>query len=95
MLSDLRDSGTIEQNSDVVMFIHRPEYYGIQTFEDGESAVDMAEIIVAKNRGGNVGTIRLGFEGKYTRFKNLGLQMPSLDINPNKFLEPNREENQF
>ena len=95
MLSDLRDSGTIEQNSDVVMFIHRPEYYGIQTFEDGESAVDMAEIIVAKNRGGNVGTIRLGFEGKYTRFKNLGYQMPSFDINPNRNIEPNRDDDQF
>jgi replicative DNA helicase len=95
MLSDLRDSGTIEQNSDVVMFIHRPEYYGIQTFEDGESAIDMAEIIVAKNRGGSVGTIRLGFEGKYTRFKNLGYQMPSFDINPNRNIEPNRDDDQF
>lgn len=95
MLSDLRDSGTIEQNSDVVMFIHRPEYYGIQTFEDGESAVDMAEIIVAKNRGGSVGTVRLGFEGKYTRFKNLGYSQPVYETNPNRNLEPNREENQF
>ena len=95
MLSDLRDSGTIEQNSDVVMFIHRPEYYGIQTFEDGESAVDMAEIIVAKNRGGSVGTIRLGFEGKYTRFKNLGYQQPIYDINPNRNIEPNRDDDQF
>lgn len=62
MLSDLRESGAIEQDADMVLFINRPEKYGIETFEkDGTPTRGMAEIILAKNRNGPVGEIRLRF----------------------------------
>lgn len=55
-LSDLRDSGNIEQDADVVMFLHRPEYYGINEDSEGNSTKNLIEIIVAKNRNGPLGT---------------------------------------
>ncbi|WP_218082840.1 replicative DNA helicase [Anthocerotibacter panamensis] len=66
MLSDLRESGSIEQDADIVMMLYRDEYYNPETTERG-----IAEIIVAKHRNGPVGTVKLLFEGQYTRFKNL------------------------
>ena len=51
-LSDLRESGAIEQDADMVLFIHRPEYYGFMTNNDGESLKGLAEIIIAKHRNG-------------------------------------------
>ena len=66
MLSDLRESGSIEQDADIVLFIHRDDYYD----QESENK-NTAEIIVAKNRHGETGTIKLGWEGKYTRFSNL------------------------
>lgn len=69
MLSDLRESGAIEQDADIVMFIYRPEYYGI-TEDEGGNTLGMADIILAKHRSGEVGEVRLRFEGKYARFKN-------------------------
>lgn len=96
ILSDLRDSGTIEENSDVVMFVFRPEYYGILKDENGDSTEGKADIIIAKNRGGSVGTIGIKFDGRYTRFSNdTYYQQPVYEINPNRNLEPNREDNQF
>lgn len=68
MLSDLRESGSIEQDADVVMFLYRPEYYHITETETGESTQDMAEVIIAKNRSGSVDNVKLRFIGKYTRF---------------------------
>ncbi len=68
MLSDLRESGAIEQDADIVMFIYRPEYYGIT--EDNGSTIGMADILVAKHRSGATGEVRLKFEAKYARFKN-------------------------
>jgi replicative DNA helicase len=65
VLSDLRESGSIEQDADVVMFIYRPEIYGI------EGAEGLAEIIIGKQRNGPVGTIQLAFIKEYTRFENL------------------------
>jgi replicative DNA helicase len=68
-LSDLRESGAIEQDADVVMFVYRPEYYNIQTFEDtGTSTYNMAEIIIGKQRNGPVGTVRLTFLKEHGRF---------------------------
>lgn len=64
ILSDLRESGTIEQDADIVMFLYRDEYYNSDTEEPG-----VAECIVAKNRHGETGTIELGWDGKFTRFK--------------------------
>ena len=70
-LSDLRESGAIEQDADMVCFIHRPEYYKIYTDENGNDIRGQAEIIIAKHRNGAVGDVRLRFIGEYTRFQNL------------------------
>lgn len=67
-LSDLRESGSLEQDSDMVAFIYRPEYYQILEDEDGQSLKGVAEIIVAKHRNGSLRTVKLGFIGKYTKF---------------------------
>ena len=66
MLSDLRESGAIEQDADIVMFLYRDDYYN----EDSEKK-NIAEIIIAKHRGGSTGTVDLGWLGSYTKFVNL------------------------
>ena len=65
MLSDLRESGSIEQDADVVMFIYRDEYYN----EDSEKK-GIAEIIVDKQRNGSTGSVELVWRGQYTKFGN-------------------------
>jgi replicative DNA helicase len=70
-LSDLRESGAIEQDADIVCFIHRPEKYGIMEDEEGNSNVGIAEIIVAKHRNGAVGDIKLRFREHIARFVEL------------------------
>lgn len=70
-LSDLRESGAIEQDADIVAFIHRPEYYGINTTEDGLSTAGMAEIILAKHRNGAVCDVNLRFLKDQARFADL------------------------
>ncbi len=71
MLSDLRESGAIEQDADIVSFIYRPEYYGIHEWEDGDPADNQAEFIVAKHRNGSLEDVRLRFEGSLARFSDL------------------------
>ena len=71
-LSDLRDSGSVEQDADMVIFLHRPEYYGVEYDEQGESTKGMASAIFAKHRNGSVGQVPLKFEGQYTNFTNAG-----------------------
>jgi replicative DNA helicase len=71
MLSDLRDSGAIEQDADIVTFIYRPEYYGLTEWPDGTPCNSQGEIIVAKHRNGSLKDIRLRFIGKYAKFSNL------------------------
>ena len=71
MLSDLRDSGAIEQDADIVSFIYRPEYYQLTEWPDGTPCTSQAEIIVAKHRNGSLKDIRLKFLGKYAKFANL------------------------
>lgn len=69
-LSDLRESGAIEQDADMVCFIHRPEYYGITEDEKGNSLIEIAQIIISKHRNGAVGDVSLKFKGAYARFIN-------------------------
>ena len=66
MLSDIRDSGAIEQDADVVMFVHREDYYDPETEEK-----NIAEIIIAKQRNGSLGPVKLGWKGEYTWFFDL------------------------
>ncbi len=66
MLSDLRESGAIEQDADIVMFLYRDDYYN----KDSEKK-DIAEVIIAKHRGGSLGTVELLWLGSYTKFVNL------------------------
>ena len=66
MLSDLRESGAIEQDADLVMFLYRDEYYN----KDSEDK-NMAECIIAKQRSGETGTFMLGWQGRYTKFVNI------------------------
>lgn len=68
MLSDLRESGAIEQDADIVTFLFRPEYYGIFQDEDGRDTQGLTEVIVAKHRNGAVDTVRLRFIKQFARF---------------------------
>lgn len=70
-LSDLRESGAIEQDADMVMFLYRPEYYGITEDEDGHSTQGVGEVIIAKHRNGSLDNVKLRFIGRYTKFQDL------------------------
>jgi len=71
MLSDLRESGAIEQDADMVVFLYRPEYYGITIDGEGNDMTGRAELIISKHRGGSLGTLLLNFIGKFTKFSTL------------------------
>ncbi len=71
-LSDLRESGAIEQDADMVLFIHRPEYYGILTNSEGEPLLNVAEIIIAKHRNGATDTVKLNFRKELAKFTDFG-----------------------
>jgi replicative DNA helicase len=75
-LSDLRESGAIEQDADLVLFIHRPEYYGITEDEQGNSLLGLAEIIIAKHRNGSTGDVHLRFRKEQAKF----MDVEDLDI---------------
>ena len=70
-LADLRESGAIEQDADMVCFIHRPEYYKIFEDEKGNDLRGLAEIIIAKHRNGATGDVRLRFKSEFAKFMNL------------------------
>ncbi len=72
-LSDLRESGSIEQDADVVLFLNRPEVYGIKTFAEDQSisTEGVAEVIIGKQRNGPIGETKLAFIKEYARFENL------------------------
>lgn len=71
MLSDLRESGSIEQDADMVLFLYRPEYYGILEDENGMPTQGKGTVIIAKHRNGGLEDVDLKFIGKYTRFTDL------------------------
>ncbi len=70
-LSDLRESGSIEQDADMVMFLYRPEYYGITQDEEGMPLNGTGEVIIAKHRNGRLENVQLKFIGKFTKFTDL------------------------
>lgn len=70
MLSDLRESGAIEQDADMVWFLYRPEYYGLSETEDGDSTDGLAELIIAKHRNGETGIVNLFFKKETTGFSD-------------------------
>jgi replicative DNA helicase len=75
-LADLRESGAIEQDADMVCFIHRPEYYKIFEDSQGNSLQGLADIIIAKHRNGSIGDVWLRFKGEFARFANIDDDMP-------------------
>lgn len=87
MLSDLRESGSIEQDADVVMFVHRPEHYGILFFdkEKKKSTENKAEIIVGKQRNGPTDTVQLNFIKQFTRFENPAYEDDYQEMSPNDY----------
>lgn len=70
MLSDLRESGNIEQDADNVAFLYRPDYYGITINEEGDSTEGLTEFIMAKHRHGQIGAVNLLYRAELTRFEN-------------------------
>ena len=84
MMSDLRDSGTIEQDADTVLFIYREEYYKSNGNAGGEpeDETPVAEIIVAKNRHGSTGNVKLNWIGKYTTFYSVDNRLSDSDAPP-------------
>jgi replicative DNA helicase len=78
VLSDLRESGAIEQDADIVGFIYRPDYYGFLEDENGNPNNGIGEIIIAKHRNGATDRVRLRFVQEYARFENI----ESFDDNP-------------
>jgi len=93
MLSDLRESGSIEQDADMVLFLYRPEYYGLTEDEDGNPTQGVGEIIIAKHRNGETGTVRLKFVGKFVKFTDLDHGMDSFPTGASPFagLNPSPE----
>jgi len=79
-LADLRESGAIEQDADVVIFVHRPEMYGLES-QDGEQTEGLAEIIIGKQRNGPTDSVKLQFVKQYARFENR-LQYPREQLLP-------------
>ncbi|MNT59095.1 Replicative DNA helicase [compost metagenome] len=93
MLSDLRESGSIEQDADMVLFLYRPEYYGMTEDEEGRSTAGVGEVIIAKHRNGETGIVPLRFIGKYVKFVDLEDEFTGMGAadgfnNPTSFSSP-------
>lgn len=91
-LSDLRDSGAIEQDADKVIFIYRPEYYGIKIGEEGESTSGLIELQIAKNRNGILNNIKLYHDKNFLLINETNYNKLDFDFNPDKL---NDIENPF
>jgi len=94
LLSDLRESGAIEQDADIVSFLYRPEYYKIEEWDDEEASptAGQAEIMIAKHRNGGIENVRLKFLGHLGKFDNLDDFSGSYDDLPSKM---NHDDNPF
>ena len=92
-LSDLRDSGSIEQDADIVAFIYRPEYYQILEDENGRSLKGIAEIDFAKHRNGGTGATEVRFEAEFARFSDIKTgQFPTAaPYSPSAWITANRD----
>ncbi len=84
MLSDLRESGSIEQDADVVAFVYRPAYYGITVDEAGNNVEDETEIIISKHRNGATGNVKLRFIKDYAKFVDIGSSNLGAAMQPNR-----------
>jgi replicative DNA helicase len=82
-LADLRESGAIEQDADMVMFIYRPEYYHLDVFDDQTPTQGMAEIIIAKHRNGALADVRLRFIAQFAQFDNVESDAEDMFLMPN------------
>jgi replicative DNA helicase len=82
ILSDLRESGSIEQDADMVLFIYRPEYYKIDTDDQGDSTAGVAEVLIAKNRNGPLKDVRLRFISKYAKFADAEIDYSPVNTIP-------------
>jgi replicative DNA helicase len=85
MLSDLRESGAIEQDADMVAFIYRPEYYKLEAFEDGTTSAGMAQLLIAKHRNGALAEIKLRFIAQFAQFADYD----EFNLDANNGMEPN------
>lgn len=88
MLSDLRESGAIEQDADMVLFLYRPEYYGLDQDENGNPTAGVGEVIIAKHRNGETGTVPLKFIGKYVKFADLDDNFGGLGVPDSSAADP-------
>ncbi len=99
VLSDLRESGAIEQDADMVLFVHRPEYYKIYEDEHHNDTRGRAQIIIAKHRKGKTDDVLLTFKGEFTRFANLEdnyvAPIPGGKIIPSAMNSVNMDDNPF
>jgi len=92
MLSHLRESGAIEQDADVVIFLYRPEYYGISAFPDDQSPTEgIAQVIIGKQRHGPTGDVKLRFIKEFARFDNLEIFHDAIPESTETPIEPERD----
>lgn len=95
-LSDLRESGSIEQDADVVVFLYRPEYYGITEYEGGISTEGRADIIYGKNRHGPCAEVTIGFNAPLMKFHSIEtIEIKQRQEKPNLFSVPNNFDPEF
>ena len=89
MLSDLRGSGSIEQDADIIAFLYRPNYYGITEDENGENVRDVIEFIIPKNRGGRLGNVKL-YHDNMSRVASTRFEQPTSEpFNPSEGMPKN------
>ena len=94
-LSDLRESGAIEQDADMVVFLHRPEYYGITEDSNGTSTIGFAECIIAKHRNGAIDSANMRFISQYTKFVNWDSDLKYNSLSPDYQFESNKDDMPF